>query len=59
MGHYSTRAICALAHKLLKIVFLLIEQGECYLNANVDCEEISVHALRWIKSQKKHGNIAA
>jgi len=55
------RAIFALAHKLLKIVFLLIERGDYYRDATVDYEKLSVqrNAPRWIKTLKKYGYIAA
>jgi transposase len=55
------RAIFALAHKLLKIVFLLIERGDYYRDASVDYEKLSVqrNAPRWIKTLKKYGYIAA
>lgn len=55
------RAIFALAHKLLKIVFLLIERGDYYRDATVDYEELSVqrNAPRWIKTLKKYGYIVA
>jgi hypothetical protein len=55
------RAIFALAHKILKIVFLLIERGDYYRDATVDYEKLSVqrNAPRWIKTLKKYGYIAA
>jgi transposase len=55
------RAIFALAHKILKIVFLLIERGDYYRDASVDYEKLSVqrNAPRWIKTLKKYGYIAA
>lgn len=55
------RAIFALAHKLLKIVYLLIERGDYYRDAEIDYEALSVerNAPRWIKKLKKFGYIAA
>ena len=55
------RAIFALAHKLLKIVFVLIERGDYYRDATVDYEAMSVarNAPRWIRMLRKHGYIAA
>lgn len=55
------RAIFALAHKILKIVFLLIERGDYYRDSAVDYEKLSVqrNAPRWIKTLKKYGYIAA
>ncbi len=55
------RAIFALAHKLLKLVFVLISRGECYRDATVDYEALSVarNAPRWLKMLKKHGFLNA
>ena len=55
------RAIFALAQKILKIVFLLIERGDFYRDATFDYEKLSVqrNAPRWIKTLKKYGYIAA
>jgi len=55
------RAIFALAHQILKIMFLLIQRGDYYRDATVDYEALSVkrNAPRWIKMLKKHGFIAA
>ncbi len=55
------RAIFALAHKLLNIVFLLIQRGEYYRDAGVDYEALNVkrNAPRWMRMLKKHGFINA
>jgi transposase len=55
------RAIFALAHKLLKLVFVLIDRGDYYRDATVDYEALSVarNAPRWIKMLRKHGYLAA
>jgi transposase len=55
------RAIFALAHQLLKLVFVLIDRGDHYRDATVDYEALSVarNAPRWMKMLKKHGFIAA
>lgn len=55
------RAIFALAHKILKIVFVLIHRGDYYRDATVDYEAISVgrNAPRWIRMLKKYGYITA
>jgi transposase len=55
------RAIFALAHKLLKIVFVLIDRGDYYRDTTVDYEAMSVarNAPRWIRMLRKHGYIAA
>ncbi len=54
-GH--KRAIFALAHKLLKLVLLLIDRGDYYRDATVDYEALSVarNAPRWIEMLRKHG----
>jgi transposase len=55
------RAIFALAHKILKIVFVLISRGDYYRDATVDYEAMSVerNAPRWIRMLKKYGYINA
>ena len=51
------RAIFAIAHKLLKIMFVLIQRGDYYRDASIDYEAQSVerNAPRWIKMLKKYG----
>jgi transposase len=55
------RAIFALAHKLLKTVFVLIDRGDYYRDAGVNYEVISVerNAPRWMKMLRKYGYIPA
>lgn len=55
------RAIFAIAHKLLKIVFLLIDRSEYYRDAKIDYEALSVqrNAPRWIKKLRQYGYITA
>ena len=55
------RAIFALAHKLLKIVFVLISRGDYYRDSMYDYEALSVakNAPRWTKMLRKYGYIAA
>jgi len=55
------RAIFALAHKILKIVFVLISRGDYYRDATVDYEAISVerNAPRWLRMLKKYGYLDA
>jgi transposase len=55
------RAIFALAHKILKIVFVLISRGDYYRDATVDYEGMSVerNAPRWIRMLRKYGYITA
>jgi transposase len=56
-GH--KRAIVAIAHKILKTVFLLIHRQAHYRDSAVDFETMSVarNAPRWLKMLKKHGFI--
>ena len=53
------RAIFALAHKILKIIFVLISRGEGYRDATVDYEEMMVkrNAPRWFKMLQKYGYV--
>lgn len=55
------RAIFAIAHKLLKLVFLLIDRGEYYRDAKVNYDALSVqrNAPRWIKKLRQYGYITA
>jgi len=55
------RAIFALAHKILKIVFVLISRGDYSRDATTDYEAMSVerNAPRWIRMLKKHGYLVA
>jgi len=55
------RAIFALAHKLLKIMFVLIKRGDYYRDASINYEALSVarNAPRWMKMLKKYGYVAA
>ncbi len=54
-GH--KRSIIAIAHKMLRIIFVMLKWGECYRDSSVDFEELSVkrNVPRWIKSMKKYG----
>ena len=58
-GHQ--RAIVAIAHKILKTVFLLIRRQTHYRDSAVDFEAMSVarNAPRWLKMLKKHGFLPA
>ena len=58
-GH--KRAIVAIAHKILKTVFLLISRQTHYRDSAVDLEALSVarNAPRWLRMPKKHGFIPA
>ncbi len=54
-------AIVAIAHKILKTVFLLIRRQTHYRDSAVDFEAMSVarNAPRWLKMLKKHGFLPA
>lgn len=54
------RAIFALAHKLLKIIFVLLSRGECYRDTTMDYEALLIqkNAPRWLKMLKKYGYIS-
>ncbi len=53
------RAIFALAHKLLKIVFVLLSRGDYYRDATINYEKLTVerNAPRWMKMLVKYGYI--
>lgn len=57
----SKKAIIAIAHKLLRTVFVMLQTGECYRDPQVDYEKLAVqkNAPRWIKMLKKHGHLTA
>nr|VFK79374.1 MAG: Transposase IS116/IS110/IS902 family protein [Candidatus Kentron sp. SD] len=53
------RAIFALAHKMLKIVFVLLSRGDYYRDATTNYEKLTVerNAPRWMKMLVKYGYI--
>lgn len=55
------KAIFALAHKILKIIFHLISRGGHYRDAAIDYQALTVqrNAPRWLKMLKKYGYVAA
>jgi transposase len=55
------KAIIAMAHKLLKIVFLLIERNDHYRDAktNYEAQSIERNAPRWLKKLKQYGYLTA
>ena len=55
------RAIFALAHKLLRIVYVMIDRGDYYRDANIDYEALSVqrNAPRWMRMLRKYGYLPA
>lgn len=56
-GH--KRAIIAIAHKLLRTIFFILQRGQHYRDSATDHEELSVkrNAPRWIKALTKFGFI--
>jgi transposase len=56
-GH--KRAIVALAHKILRTIFVMLKRNEHYRDSAVDYEALSVqrNAPRWIKALAKFGFI--
>lgn len=54
-GH--KRSIIAIAHKMLRTIFFMLQRHECYRDSAADYEEMSVkrNAPRWIKALKKFG----
>ena len=57
-GH--KRAIIAIAHKLLRTVFFMLQRGQYYRDSATDYEALTVkrNAPRWIKALTKFGFIA-
>lgn len=58
-GH--KRAIIAIAHKMLRTIFVMLKRGEHYRDSSVDYEAISAkrNMPRWIKTMQKHGLMPA
>lgn len=58
-GH--KRAVVAIAHKLLRTVFYMIQRDEPYQDRSVDYQKLSVqrNAPRWIKMLVKYGYLTA
>ena len=56
-GH--KRSIIAVAHKMLRTIYFMLERHECYRDSATDYEKMSVqrNAPRWIKALKKFGFI--
>ena len=53
----TKRAIVAIAHKVLKTVFVLLKRNVPYQDSTVNYEELMVkrNAPRWIRALKQHG----
>ena len=58
-GH--KKSVIALAHKMLRIIFAILNTGQHYEDKSVDYEALSVarNAPRWIKMLHKHGYMSA
>jgi transposase len=58
-GH--KRAIIAVGHKILEIIFTIIKRKEPYRDSTVDYEALTVmkNAPRWIKALQKFGYLPA
>lgn len=58
-GH--KRAIIAIAHKMLRTVFVMLQRNEYYRDSSVDYEALSVkrNMPRWIKAMAKFGVMPA
>lgn len=57
-GH--NKAIVALAHKLLRIIYAMLRDGAPYKDSTIDYEALVVarNAPRWLKMLRKHGFLA-
>jgi len=55
-GH--KRAIIAVGHKILRVVYSLLKNGRAYIDPEIDYESIVVkkNAPRWIQALKKYGH---
>jgi transposase len=56
-GH--KRAIVAIGHRMLKIIYSMLKTGSAYKDPEIDYEEMMVkkNAPRWIKALKKYGYV--
>lgn len=57
----TKRAIMAIAHKLLKTVFIILDRKTPYRDSTVDYEKLATkrNAPRWIRQLKKYGLLQA
>lgn len=53
------RAIVAMAHKLIRIIFFMLKRGQCYRDsaAHQEAEQIKRNAPRWLKKLAQFGYI--
>lgn len=51
------KTIVALAHKMLRLIFVILSRGQPYIDRHIDYDAISAkkNAPRWIKQLKKIG----
>ena len=58
-GRLHKKAIVALAHKMLRIIYAMLSNGTHYKDSTVDYEALTVarNAPRWLKMLRKHGFI--
>lgn len=51
------KSVIALAHKMLRIIFAMLNTGQPYEDKSIDYEALSVarNAPRWLKMLRKHG----
>lgn len=56
----NKRAIVALAHKMLRIIFFMIQRRDYYRDSHVDYEALIVkrNAPRWIRMLQRHGYLS-
>jgi transposase len=54
-GH--KRTIVAIAHKLMEIIFVLLQKKQPYRDPNIDYEKLVVdrNSSRWLKALHKYG----
>ncbi|HNU12772.1 MAG TPA: IS110 family transposase [Rubrivivax sp.] len=55
------RAIVAIAHKIIKVIYCMLSRGELYRDRSVDFEALQTrrNAPRWIRQLQKHGVLPA
>jgi len=57
-GH--KKSVVALAHKMLRTIYAMLDSGTHYQDSSVDYQALSLarNAPRWIKMLRKHGFMA-
>jgi transposase len=58
-GH--KKAVVAIAHKIIRVVYLMLSRNECYNDKSLQFEEIRTkrNAPRWLKALRKQGFLPA